>query len=470
MNSCSVPRLWRITSIGLATFVILLVLAYATENWRGRQAWHQEEQRLVAAGDKLDFSAYAPVPVPSGQNFIAVPLMRHLLSISDVRAKPTPEVRRLQPFLNLCNSRSVIATRPLDLAAARQQMIKFHLLEATHQADPAQDILAALAPIQADLDSLVLAAAQRPAAQLEFNHHSYLVGPALHWLPSVGRLIALRAEAELALGQSEKAYGDTVVLMRLISATATWPHTSSTMIGHDLLGLLVHGPFLAGWQRQVWNDGQLAQFAYFFASYDSWANLITGLRAERVGIAALLDDPLFIQDLNEQTPWARLMPSGWLQQNRATYSRWMTEAVLGSVTAAGDRIDLPKFFHNLEPYHSTRWTPYTFIARMAFPGMSYAVLKLAESPPARDEALIVCALERYRNAHGAYPESLAGLIPTYLARIPLDPASGRLPSYRRTVGGAFQLASAGAEEKPDGRPQTANWRRVEWTWLPLVRP
>jgi len=51
---------------------------------------------------------------------------------------------------------------------------------------------------------------------------------------------------------------------------------------------------------------------------------------------------------------------------------------------------------------------------------------------------IAVALRRYRLDRGGYPEDLSALVPVYLARLPIDPVTGRPPVYERR-GAGFTL-------------------------------
>jgi hypothetical protein len=52
----------------------------------------------------------------------------------------------------------------------------------------------------------------------------------------------------------------------------------------------------------------------------------------------------------------------------------------------------------------------------------------------RRTAIAAVAIERFRRAHaGEPPATLAGLVPEYLAAVPVDPFSGQPLSYRRTA-------------------------------------
>jgi hypothetical protein len=76
-------------------------------------------------------------------------------------------------------------------------------------------------------------------------------------------------------------------------------------------------------------------------------------------------------------------------------------------------------------------------------------------------AIVALALERHRLEHGAYPDKLEGLVPTYLKSIPLDPYDGQPLRYRRLADGVV-VYSVGLDGIDDGgaidrdRPMTPN--------------
>jgi hypothetical protein len=63
--------------------------------------------------------------------------------------------------------------------------------------------------------------------------------------------------------------------------------------------------------------------------------------------------------------------------------------------------------------------------------------------------LAAAAAERYRQEHGAWPESLARLAPGLLTEVPLDPYDGRPLRYRRLEDGVV-VYSVGEDGKDDG--------------------
>ena len=67
-----------------------------------------------------------------------------------------------------------------------------------------------------------------------------------------------------------------------------------------------------------------------------------------------------------------------------------------------------------------------------------------------DLARVAIALERYRLAHGEFPDSLDALAPQFIAKVPHDVIGGQPLKYRRTSDGQFVLYSVGWNETDDG--------------------
>ena len=98
---------------------------------------------------------------------------------------------------------------------------------------------------------------------------------------------------------------------------------------------------------------------------------------------------------------------------------------------------------------------------MSIPNYSHTCRNIAKHQTQIHEALIACALERYRLAHNAYPETLDALVPQYLAQVPRDIIGGQPLHYRRTDDGKFLLYSVGWNETDDGgKPGSDD----DWTW------
>ena len=87
---------------------------------------------------------------------------------------------------------------------------------------------------------------------------------------------------------------------------------------------------------------------------------------------------------------------------------------------------------------------------MLLPRIGNAVKKFAYAQTSVDLARVAIALERYRLAHGEYPESLDALAPQFMEKVPHDIIGGQPLHYRRTDDGQFVLYSVGWNETDDG--------------------
>ncbi len=108
-----------------------------------------------------------------------------------------------------------------------------------------------------------------------------------------------------------------------------------------------------------------------------------------------------------------------------------------------------------QAYYSTVtwWTDNKFTMATAFSnGIGFFELAYAETR--RQQAITVLALERYRLKHSHYPDTLAQLIPDYLAKLPQDPMDGRPMRYRLNPDATFTLWSSGFDGKDNGGDPT----------------
>jgi hypothetical protein len=145
-------------------------------------------------------------------------------------------------------------------------------------------------------------------------------------------------------------------------------------------------------------------------------------------------------------------PSGWLVQNELRIARFETKWYLpvvgkdtetispANVRAAGNALDR-------EMRHRT---PENVLETLFLPGLGNVATKFAYAQSSVDLARTAVALERYRLAHGEYPESLDALAPKFIAQVPHDVIGGGPLKYRRASDGQFVLYSVGWNERDDG--------------------
>jgi len=79
-------------------------------------------------------------------------------------------------------------------------------------------------------------------------------------------------------------------------------------------------------------------------------------------------------------------------------------------------------------------------------------------------AALACALERYRLAHGQFPDVLDALAPQFMEKVPRDIINGQALKYRRTQDGQFVLYSVGWNETDDGGTVGSSRETGDWVW------
>ena len=118
-------------------------------------------------------------------------------------------------------------------------------------------------------------------------------------------------------------------------------------------------------------------------------------------------------------------------------------------------------------------SPYNIIECQILPPFGSAARKFAFAQSTADLARVAIALERFRLAHGKFPDSLDALAPQFLNPVPLDVIGGKPLHYRLAEDGQFVLYSVGWNEKDDGgvvalrkgaTPPVQDISQGDWVW------
>jgi hypothetical protein len=102
--------------------------------------------------------------------------------------------------------------------------------------------------------------------------------------------------------------------------------------------------------------------------------------------------------------------------------------------------------------------------------LANAAPKFAFGQASVNLARTAMALERYRLARGAFPESLDALAPQFIAEVPHDVIGGQPLKYRREADGSFVLYSVGWNEKDDDgvaafdKDGSVDLQTGDWVW------
>jgi hypothetical protein len=103
-----------------------------------------------------------------------------------------------------------------------------------------------------------------------------------------------------------------------------------------------------------------------------------------------------------------------------------------------------------EIFNKRRMAPYNWLAIAQMQGTRSVVMKSAKAQNEVDEARVACALERFRLAHGNYPNSLDALAPQFIQKVPSDVIDGNPLHYRKNADGSCVIYSIGWNETDDG--------------------
>lgn len=493
-----------------AVVVTLTALFYAVENWRGDRAWRRLEAELRARGEKLSVRELLPPLPPDDQNFAATPLFKELMRGWDTNAPGSrwPANDRLRSFRlpdypsgkgytndgrgNLAEVAHAMRKANETPQARRNPPGRPDYPVPAQPGAPADDVLAGLEPLSAGLAEIA-AALERPESQFDIRWEDNFAAllPHLSHLKAIDRLFGVRALARLAKRDTEGAFADTMLGLQLPETLVGEPLIISQLVRRAMAAIAIE-PLGAGIVDHQWTDRQLAEFQARLASRHYLEGFVLALEGERclltAGLEQCIAHPEMVRQLFDAEEhskeakyidWAVYGPHGWLRQNQAASVRRITAILeaLRTAAAAGPPA------RNALAIGESAWPPelrrpldvglYTFFARVSESSAreTHRVVETAARAETLNAlAIVACALERFRIAHGAYPETLAELSPAYLGSPALDPMDGKPLRYGRLPDGSFKLYSVGPNLKDDGgvyfRKDSGD---LDWPWPAAVR-
>jgi len=515
---------------GVACLLTLIALAYVVENTRGHYAWKNFQQAAAAKGERMDLASIIPPPVPDAENFAMAPLFEGLRNWMDreyVRTHTGPggftNVNRF--CFTAYRTNGIRGTLKMGnwTKAERTDLISWQryyrdpdwhgVVERTNATpasvgmptadpnstkparatnefattpqpqSPAADVLLALSKYDAVLEEL-REAARRPQSRfpLHYEENFAVLLPHLGYMKAASQFLAVRAVAELDSGQSEQALADVTLSIRLVESMKGEGILISHLVRVASTHLTVQ-PVWEGLADRRWNDAQLAALDADLGRIDFLYDYLTAMRGERV---VALEGVDFVRRtrnrslfFTEASAWSeawhealwKLMPSGWFDQNKVRMGR-LHLLFLPTVDQAGRVVSPTKDRQSEEILQQALIpvTPYNMFAAMLLPAGFRFSEKCAQAQTSVGLARVACALDRYRLAHGAYPEKLDSLTPQFLSQLPHDVINGQPLKYHRTDDGQFVLYSVGWNETDDGGQVglTAkgdhDWRKGDWVW------
>lgn len=505
-NPSRFPRLLvmlRLVLLGAGAWVVLVALFYGIVNWRGSREWRAERQRIEALGRHTDITALVPPAVPDGENFAMIPLFRPLFDYgrhqdalwsgiewrdtngnavaNDILAFGQPMKRRF----NDPPERSWTRGERLDLKAwqtrlrdPKQQTAILANLAATGQdtnltwlpeGTPAsRELLHVLEHYAGSFDTLAKGARLRHS-QFPVHYEEVYAAllPHLHLLKRFTTRFGVRATARLEEGQIAAAAEDVESCLRFADAIRTESFLISQIVRQANFDLALQ-PLWEGLTKHAWTDAELTTLQNQIASIDLMSGWRRSIEMERaVGIWSVQKMAASWQyrrmmfemyesigrqpgaDLSAGFPlaYALLAPRGWFYGSLADASK--TLETLENATPQTVST-LRANWHPLDsPLRVSRLLYYSLMAN-GLGKLPVTYINTVRCQIHLQLAATACALERHRLANGAYPDTLAALVPKYLPSVPVDPIDGQTVRYRRDAADRFALWSVGENGRDDG--------------------
>jgi len=494
----------------LACLATLIALFYAEEDWRGRHDWEKYKREWEAKGEKFDFADFVPPFVPNDQNFALTPIVfTGYGQILTRDGKVIPPDKRDTNFVNRLKMDIVHnyedspkdgdwrVAKPTDLKKWRDYYTALSAKSnefpvASQPQTPAADVLLALSKHAPAIEEL-RQAAQLPSSRFPLDYDiddpAEILLPHLAALKQCSLALQLRAIAELQNGQSEQAFDDVMLALRLADSIRTEPFIITHLVRIAILQITLQ-PVWEGLAEHQWSDAQLAALDAELAKLDFPADYEFSVRSERAAHVKIVDwleqkrsrfwelFSMFNEDERNLmnnfglTVEIYLMPKGWYYQSQIVLSQVQQQWVLPMVNPELQTVSPQAARESTNAVGSLRPSGINLFARLLLPELGNYANRIAYGQTAVNLARVAIALERYQLAHGEYPGSLDALTPQFMKKIPHDVIGGQPLKYHREADGRFVLYSVGWNETDDGgvvaftkgQTPTVDISQGDWVW------
>jgi len=515
------PWRWRLPNrravrrFAMAAAVVALAVAslvfgyYGYQNWRSQRAWRTFQTALRQRGESLDISQLLPEPVPAEADFARSPAFVALLSKTN--RETTGLFDRIKPFdLQAGGAPGSVAlmdwshqtNSPLDLfvncvspdftrvhsaglspggsrrtppggASARapgsENARRSSEGSDAQREEDASAILQGLHSLGLTLRELAAAAGRLTAFQTSTNRDARAVfHPAreqILLLESLHLLFEVRACALLALGQSTDAAEDVLAGLRLARLARQLPDVRSTERVQVLLTRSVQ-PLWEGLRQHAWTEAQLAAFQHELAAFNllaGYTNAVRRVVLAHIEVWRAIPDSLNSSSALPSADGGYLQESAWQLQPRAW---WFDNCIqlynagrntLEQVDVVAGRIQPPQNWADLNGLPLDSPTQ-QLLQQSSWWGANPASVAFAQTSV--NQAMIACALERFRLVNRVYPENLERLVPVLLSSVPRDAVSGRPMIYQPAGEDGIILRGVG----PNGIDDRKNTASDDWLW------
>jgi hypothetical protein len=443
-------RIVRRFLICVAVLLTLVAVFYTKADWRGERLLENCKRELTAKGEVWKWSAYAPAQVPDEQNIFKAPNISQWFS----------------------DHRSLTGA-PLDHPLTNDFARRLASANSTREiTDPriAQDYLAWSDQFQTNFDS-IKSALQRPYCRMVNDSSQPLAMefPNVATWTGVIRTVEQRAKCHLLLGQSETAWKELALLHELRGLVERQGRFITTEGAWMVRGDVTHSleVIAKGLQMHAWSEPQLRVLQRRLKDTDFLTQFADALRCGRALLLSSMESGALFRA--EFTAGGNGFAKGLAKRTMALLL-WLAprgeiyETFSNRMRAWQGMIDvLSPTNQMVRPADAAKAFAWWDRAAEGLPG-------LLSDQTHINEGQIACALERYRLAHGQYPDSLEALVPEFIEQVPHDIVNGDPMKYRRTEKEGFLLYSIGWNETDEGGDTISKPARLEdlkqgdWVW------
>lgn len=459
---------WRGLLFLAAALVTSAALLLAEENWRGGRAWKNYKRAQEAKGERFDIARLIPPPVADEQNLGALPFFNITNADSGpMTGKPS------NYFLPVARH---AANAPYGMA---EDLVNWAKSINGPASDPIQAARSVLDFISANEPVMASLRRARGRAACRFNVHYQDWGnptaqgallKQLARIKQIYNLLALHAQAAMVAGQTDQAMEDLRVLFIIDKGLADEPLFMPQLVRMAGIRILLK-PLGEGLVERRWSEAQLRTLQEQLQKADVLAAEVRAAYGERdLWVNKAIDNHSFPGE-------ASFMPRGWMRLEQVNLNRAFERQLLSRIDLAAREVRPSANPLLTQPTNesigqnlSSAVIHHSVFAQMMIPSWSGFFQKAAFAQTDVDLATVACALERYRLAHGQYPETLAALSPEYIKELPHDVINGEPLKYRRADDGRFVLYSVGWNEKDDGgvialnKDKHQDFQKGDWVW------
>lgn len=467
----------------LVVALSIVVFAWVAIDWWGARARQQAQAKIRAAGMPTDVAALMAGMPPEEENFALIPLLKQAgeeahREPNDDRLPAGSAMLRLREMWD--DSFAKARSRPKSNGPWR---IDFSQLpEGGPYGRSARSFLDEYERRNAGTlgelwDGLARTRVKQP---LVFSP----VDESIDWsgmterlglrLMNAARGLNLRAQAAIEVGEPAKAAESIELSLRLAEVIGSRGMLISALVEFASLAS-TKVPLARGLEAHRWSDAELQRIQRALAQADLRASTLRTFDVEYLRVLTWTtwrnDRALFARQAASmqtiESSWVSRcvsrMPAGWFDLNgAASVDRVLQLAAL--VRSPAPLVEWWRAADEVEREQARQGA----LVRALLPGSrdfgQVALLRRAcFTMVLQKQAILACELERFRLAHGGYPDRLEAIDPGLTE----DPLFGRPFGYRKD-GESYVLYSIGPDGKDEGGVMPTNESQVlfrrDWVW------